>query len=115
MSVKRYEPDATADGYGHYDIRFDERPDGQYVTYADYEVLAEQYQTYRECASASIGAELGQAAEKITRLERERDGLRVKVEAARKILEPMADCDPDIREWLGLPRFGEALRSPEDI
>lgn len=48
----------------------------------------------------------------IDRLERELDGLRVKVEAARKILEPMADCDPDIREWLGLPRFGDALRSP---
>jgi hypothetical protein len=55
------------------------------------------------------------AADRIDRLERERDGLRVKVEAARKILEPMADCDPDIREWLGLPRFGDALRSPEDI
>lgn len=26
--------------------------------------------------------------------------------AARKILEPMHDCDPDIREWLGLPRWG---------
>lgn len=55
------------------------------------------------------------AADKITHLKRERDELRVKVEAARKILEPMADCDPDIREWLGLPRFGDALRSPEDI
>lgn len=28
-----------------------------------------------------------------------------KVEAARKILEPMKDCDPDIREWLGLARY----------
>ena len=52
-----------------------------------------------------------EAADEITHLERERDELRVKVEAARKILEPMADCDPDIREWLGLPRFGDALHS----
>ena len=54
------------------------------------------------------------ALAEIDHLERERGELRVKVEAARKILEPMADCDPDIREWLGLPRFGDALRSPED-
>lgn len=28
-----------------------------------------------------------------------------KIELARRIMEPMKDCDPDIREWLDEPRW----------
>lgn len=31
-----------------------------------------------------------------------------KLEAARRILEPMQECDPQVREWLGKPCYFEA-------
>lgn len=38
--------------------------------------------------------------------------LQAKIEAARKILEPLHDCDPDVRERLGIPRWGGSAVEP---
>lgn len=31
--------------------------------------------------------------------------LEARCDAARKLLEPLAECDPAIREWLGMQRW----------
>jgi len=39
--------------------------------------------------------------------------LRARLAEAERLLRPMAECDPDIREWLGMPRWPIA-RAPDN-
>jgi hypothetical protein len=72
------------------------------VDSADYERLVEQYASYREAASASIGADLNQQAiERISALEQERDDYILKQKVWEGANDKLRSADIALRRVLG--------------